>query len=77
MNSLDCPLANVIDVEQVSGTATSPDHRVPWRQLREVGDTGAILVRPDGIVAWRWMELPGDGAAGLRNALEYLAVPRR
>lgn len=76
MKSLDCPLANAIDVEQVSGTATSPDHQVPWGQLREVGDTGAILVRPDGIVAWRWMDLPGDGTAGLRSALGYLRVPR-
>ena len=76
VNSLDGPLAGVIDVEEVSGTAASPDHPVPWGQLREVGDTGAILARPDGIVAWRWTDLPGDGAAELRRALKHLVAPQ-
>jgi 2,4-dichlorophenol 6-monooxygenase len=77
VSSLDGPLADAIDVEQVNGTATSPDHPAPWGQLREVGDTGAVLVRPDGIVAWRWMELPSDGSDGLRRALECLVAPQR
>src|SRR5262249_50930708 len=76
VSSLDGPLAGAIDVEQVTGAATSPDHPLPWGQLREVGDTGAILVRPDGIVAWRWMDLPGDGPAELRHAFERLAARR-
>jgi 2,4-dichlorophenol 6-monooxygenase len=74
VNSLVGPLAGRIDVEQLTGAATSPDHPATWGQLREVGGTGAILVRPDGIVAWRWMELPGDVDAELGHALEYLAA---
>jgi 2,4-dichlorophenol 6-monooxygenase len=74
VSSLDGPLAGRIDVEQLTGAATSPDHPVTWGQLREVGGTGAILVRPDGIVAWRWMELPGDVTAELGHALECLAA---
>lgn len=77
LSSLDGPLASVIDVEEVSGTATSPDHPAPWGQLREVGDTGAILVRPDGIVAWRWVDQPEDGPAALRRALGCLVTPPR
>jgi 2,4-dichlorophenol 6-monooxygenase len=72
VNSLDGPLAGAIDVEQLSGAATSPDHTVPWGQMREIENTGAILVRPDGIVAWRWMALPSDVNAELRRALECL-----
>ena len=63
-------------MEQLTGAATSPDHPVTWGQLREVGGTGAILVRPDGIVAWRWMELPGDVNAELGHALDRLAASR-
>jgi len=76
VSSLAGPLAGAIDVEQLTGAATSPDHPVTWGQLREVGGTGAILVRPDGIVAWRWMELPGDVNAELGHALDCLAASR-
>lgn len=27
-----------------------------WEKQREVGPSGAVLVRPDNIVAWRWMD---------------------
>ena len=33
-----------------------------WGRLRGVGASGAVLVRPDGHVAWRWAEL-GEGDA--------------
>jgi 2,4-dichlorophenol 6-monooxygenase len=74
VGSLDGPLAGAIDVEQLSGAAASPDHPVTWGQLREVRGTGAILVRPDAIVAWRWMDLPGDLNAELGHALGRLAA---
>jgi len=76
-SSLDGPLAAAIEVEKVSAAQTSPDHESTWGRLREVGDTGAILIRPDGIVAWRWMNQPRDGAAELRHALEQIASPDR
>ncbi len=40
-----------------------------WRELREVGEDGALLVRPDHHVAFRAASLPGDPAASLRHAL--------
>ena len=33
-------------------------------------DGGAALVRPDGIVAWRSVELPADPAVALQTAIE-------
>lgn len=39
-----------------------------WAKLREVEESGAILVRPDKHVAWRAMTLPDDPAAALRDA---------
>lgn len=44
------------DVDDVYGT---------WSRLREISDDGALLVRPDGVVAWRSPELQTD----LENAL--------
>jgi 2,4-dichlorophenol 6-monooxygenase len=40
-----------------------------WAKLREVEESGALLVRPDKHIAWRAMELPGDPEAALRSAL--------
>ncbi|MFW3169575.1 FAD-dependent monooxygenase [Geodermatophilus sp. CPCC 206100] len=40
-----------------------------WTAVREVGDTGAVLVRPDRKVAWRTPEAPADPSAGLTAAL--------
>lgn len=34
-----------------------------------IGDTGAVLVRPDGFIAWRTQRLGPDAAADLGNAL--------
>ncbi|MDF3299896.1 FAD-dependent monooxygenase [Streptomyces tropicalis] len=37
-----------------------------------VGASGAVLVRPDGFVAWRAPALPGDPAAALATALAHV-----
>ena len=42
-----------------------------WPQLSGVGDTGAVLVRPDGHVAWRCKVAAADQiVVGLRSALQ-------
>lgn len=43
-----------------------------WAKLREVEESGALLVRPDKHVAWRSMSLPDDPAAALREAATRL-----
>ncbi|AGZ43333.1 FAD-binding monooxygenase [Actinoplanes friuliensis DSM 7358] len=46
-----------------------------WAALREVGDTGAVLLRPDNYVCFRSPALAADPAEALRTALrQVLAV---
>jgi 2,4-dichlorophenol 6-monooxygenase len=40
-----------------------------WARTREVAESGCVLVRPDGYVAWRSHELAEDPAAALGAAL--------
>jgi 2,4-dichlorophenol 6-monooxygenase len=41
-----------------------------WARAREVGESGCVLVRPDGFVAWRSAERAADCEAALGQALE-------
>ena len=40
-----------------------------WAKVREVDESGALLIRPDKHVAWRAMTLPADPQGALRDAL--------
>ena len=40
-----------------------------WAEVYEVGQQGAVLVRPDGHVAWRSPDLPADPSAALHQVL--------
>ena len=40
-----------------------------WAKLREVEESGALLVRPDKHIGWRSMSLPSDPETELRTAL--------
>ncbi len=44
-----------------------------WRRACGVGETGALLVRPDQHVAWRAASLPDEAGAGLAAALTTIA----
>lgn len=48
------------------------DLRDTWRQRYGVGDGGAVLVRPDGFVAWRSTGTAPDPAATLERALRRI-----
>ncbi len=53
------------------------DHRLAWLRRREVGNDGAVLVRPDGVVAWRSDALPADPQAALSAAIaSVLSSPK-
>jgi 2,4-dichlorophenol 6-monooxygenase len=45
-----------------------------WLRAREIDEDGALLVRPDGYIAWRAARLPADPAAALARA--YTSVVR-
>lgn len=47
----------------------SPAGDEDWAQLYGVTADGAVLVRPDGFVAWRWEGAPENPASALRSAL--------
>ncbi len=40
-----------------------------YARIREIEENGALLVRPDNIIAWRSAALPADPGRALRNAL--------
>ncbi|MFD5329832.1 2,4-dichlorophenol 6-monooxygenase, partial [Streptomyces sp. NPDC127092] len=40
-----------------------------WTAVREIGDAGALLVRPDHHIAWRAADLPEIPLEALRTAL--------
>jgi putative polyketide hydroxylase len=46
-----------------------------WSSLYGVGDEGAVLVRPDGIIAWRSGVAADDSVAALRQALDRIGFP--
>ena len=41
-----------------------------WTRLREVGEDGCVLVRPDQYVAWRSNSLPSDPKATLLESMK-------
>lgn len=48
----------------------SPESGTDWAEVHGVTADGAVLVRPDGFVAWRSEGPSADPAAALREALE-------
>jgi 2,4-dichlorophenol 6-monooxygenase len=64
-----------IDVRSIGDGCEVRDAKHDWRRIREVGDDGAVLVRPDQVVAWRAMQGHPRPQAELEAALR--AVLRR
>jgi 2,4-dichlorophenol 6-monooxygenase len=54
------------------GTADLVDEQNVWPRLSEVEETGAVLVRPDGHVAWRCPKAPMDTLVILKDVLQRL-----
>ncbi|MCR6032818.1 phenol 2-monooxygenase [Nocardioides sp. zg-579] len=62
---LGVPLATVV----IGPGREVTDLYYDWAKLREVEESGALLVRPDKHIAWRARTLPEDPAGDLRDAL--------
>ncbi|KAH7412947.1 FAD binding domain-containing protein [Cadophora sp. MPI-SDFR-AT-0126] len=45
-----------------------------WTELREVRDTGAILIRPDRHIAWRCIRRPENPTEALRSAFRQILM---
>ena len=65
-----------IDVRAVGVRCEYDDVLGDWGAVREIGDDGALLVRPDHHIAWRAHIAAGDPVAALRDAVDR-AVCRR
>ncbi|HMF16938.1 MAG TPA: hypothetical protein VKE98_07005, partial [Gemmataceae bacterium] len=55
-------------------TADLVDEQSVWPRLSEVEATGAVLVRPDGHVAWRCPKAPKDSSTILKEVLVRLSA---
>jgi 2,4-dichlorophenol 6-monooxygenase len=58
-----------IDLVIINDTEDYTDAAGDWTQKRQVGPDGAILVRPDGHIAWRIATCPTDPTTVLENAV--------
>lgn len=59
----------------VTGERGSADPYCDWQRIREIHEAGALLVRPDGVVAWRSLEPIWDAeqaTPALRQALSQV-----
>lgn len=56
--ALDLPFLRIV----VVGSPGAQDLYCDWQRLREIDEAGALLVRPDGHVAWRRMDAVHDPA---------------
>lgn len=64
-SSLRCPLVTY----RVASDGELIDNNNQWQSLYEISDSGAVLVRPDGHVAWRSKQMVDDPSMTLRHAL--------
>lgn len=67
---LDLPYLRTV----VVGEPGAIDPYGNWHRIREVHEAGAILVRPDGYVAWRQVEPVWDDADALNELADALAA---
>lgn len=61
---------DAVRIGHVDGDVFDP--RCTWLRDREIGDDGAVLVRPDRFVAWRSLGAAGDPAGELEAALSTI-----
>jgi 2,4-dichlorophenol 6-monooxygenase len=66
---LDLPFLRIV----VTGSPDTQDLYCEWQRIREIEEAGALLVRPDGVVAWR----DRDGARDAGEATEKLGAAIR
>jgi 2,4-dichlorophenol 6-monooxygenase len=71
---LDAAAALPVTVIRI-GSDGQRDAYGDWLRAREIDEDGALLVRPDGYVAWRAARLPADPATALARAYTRIVRP--
>lgn len=61
-----------IQVVTIGAEGDVRDSSGAWQEIRQMGDDGAILVRPDQFVAWRGSSPDGDAAERLGSAVQRI-----
>ncbi len=72
--SLDLPYLRCVRI----GVGRYTDPYFYWARLREIDEGGALLVRPDGVIAWRQKEavsIEDDAKSQLANVLDVVLGP--
>jgi 2,4-dichlorophenol 6-monooxygenase len=64
--ALDLPYLRAVQI----GTPGAQDVYCNWHAMREIEEAEALLVRPDGVVAWRQSQGVGGGTEQARQALQ-------
>lgn len=59
---------------KIIGGPTTQDVYCDWQRLREIDEGGAVLIRPDGYVAWRHREAIHGAAAAREKLAAALSV---
>jgi hypothetical protein len=59
------------------GVDIQPAEIADFRHAFGIGSGGALLIRPDGYIAWRSPEPPAEPAAALADALGRVSSARR
>jgi hypothetical protein len=59
------------------GVDVRAEDSVSMRKAFGIASGGASLIRPDGVVAWRSVELPDDPVASLADALAAVSSAAR
>jgi 2-polyprenyl-6-methoxyphenol hydroxylase-like FAD-dependent oxidoreductase len=71
----DSALPVAVTLRRIGPGGDLDDPTGTWARLYDVGADGAVLVRPDGHVAWRVAVCPPDPRASLRAALATILAP--
>jgi putative polyketide hydroxylase len=61
-----------VDAFAVGGPGELADVDGSWQGVYDVEDDGAVLVRPDGYVAWRSRVAARDPAPALQTAIDRI-----
>ena len=69
-NAVAKELGVEIDVHVIGAGRQYTDLYEDWTRLREVGEDGCVLVRPDQYVAWRSDSLPANAQAALLTSMK-------
>lgn len=70
VKALNLPFLDVL----VVGKPGSQDVYCEWHAVREIDEAGALLVRPDGVVAWRSMKGVADADQAIRHLTQALGT---